>query len=280
MTAPRAPGATRLFATDLDGTLVDAEDRIHPRDVAAIAAARAQGVVFTIATGRLTNRTHPVARALRLDDPLVCAEGAVLACGATERILSRKPIPTSTVERALEILDEHDVARFVFTHGAIHSCPQGVPYHDYVSAFSRSITTHDDLLGAGAWRAADDAPVMVVGIGPEMRIDAVAAQLAAHDAHVDAVTFDFAGGRVLRLIARGASKGAALAELTRQLGILPENVAVAGDWYNDLSMFAFAGRSFVMPQAPDAVKSHGTDVLTQGARERGPIAEALEAWLG
>jgi Cof subfamily protein (haloacid dehalogenase superfamily) len=280
MSAPQSVPPTHLFATDLDGTLVDAEDRIHPRDLAAIAAARASGVVFTIATGRLTNRTHPVARAMALRDPLVCADGAVLACGATERILARKPVPAAVVERILEVFGERGVARFVFTHGSIHSCPLGTPHHDYLSAFSRAITTHHDLLGAEAWRVADDAPVMVVGIGSREHIDAMAVHIEAHAEHVDAVTFDSARGRVLRLIAKGASKGAALAELTQELGIPRENVAVAGDWYNDLSMFDFAGRSFVMPQAPDDVKSHGTDVLGSGARERGPIAEALEAWLG
>ncbi|MBL8739919.1 MAG: HAD hydrolase family protein, partial [Myxococcales bacterium] len=53
-----------LFATDLDGTLVGRYGRIHERDIEAIKKARAQGVIFTIATGRLTSGTHPVARQL------------------------------------------------------------------------------------------------------------------------------------------------------------------------------------------------------------------------
>ncbi|HTJ80608.1 MAG TPA: HAD hydrolase family protein, partial [Polyangiaceae bacterium] len=67
-----------LFATDLDGTLVDRDGRIHPRDIDTIRRARARGVIVTIATGRLTSGTIPVADTLELDAALVCADGAVV----------------------------------------------------------------------------------------------------------------------------------------------------------------------------------------------------------
>ena len=49
----------KLFATDLDGTLLDREGRVRPEDKEAIRAARARGVKVTIATGRLT-RCEPL----------------------------------------------------------------------------------------------------------------------------------------------------------------------------------------------------------------------------
>ena len=82
----------KLFATDLDGTLLVPGDTIHPSDVAAIRRAREQGVMVTLATGRLTSRTHHIARALGLDAPLVCADGGVVACSVTEQVLTRRAV--------------------------------------------------------------------------------------------------------------------------------------------------------------------------------------------
>src|SRR6185295_14173571 len=109
----------------LDGTIVGRDGSIHPRDEVAIAAARRRGVVFTIATGRLTSGTHPVARALALDAPLVCADGGVTACGSTGAILAQRPIAADVVARVVDGFAAAALASFVFTHDAIHSCERG-----------------------------------------------------------------------------------------------------------------------------------------------------------
>lgn len=269
----------KLFATDLDGTLLDRQDGIHPRDLEAIARARAAGVIVTIATGRLTSRTHPIARRLQLDAPLVCADGGVLACATTEKVLARRPLPQPTVDIALDLLRDHDLSSFVFTHDAIHSCTRGKAYHAYVRGWSHTITAHEELRSAPAWRADEEAAIMVVGMGEREAVAQVEARLQPIAGELDVIAFDIADARVLRLMTRGASKGAALLELAERLGVKARDVAVAGDWYNDLSMFAVAGRSYAMPHAPSEVKAAATDVLADDAVSRGAIADALEHWL-
>jgi len=262
-----------IFATDLDGTLVDRADRVHPRDREAIARARAQGVVVTIATGRLTSRTHPIARDLGLDAPLVCADGGVIACGATERVLAHRPIAVAEVERILAALVGHGAPAFVFTHEAIHGCQRGHAYHSYVSGWSREIATYDDVLSAEVWRS---GPVMVIGIAtPE-----AAAELEATiggGGEVEVMRFAGGGAEVFRFVSRGVSKGSGLADVARRVGAERDRVCVIGDWYNDLPMFDWAARSFAMPHAPDEVKRRASDVLAPGD---GMIARALDAWLG
>lgn len=267
------PYARALFAADLDGTLVDRADRVHPRDREAIERARARGVVVTIATGRLTSRTHPIARDLGLDAPLVCADGGVIACGRTERVLAHRAIAIAAVERILAELARHGASSFVFTHSAIHGCERGHDYHPYVSGWSRDITTHGDVLSAEAWRA---GPVMVVGIAPPEVTADLEAALAGDADQVEVLRFVGAGAEVFRFVARGVDKGSGLAEVARSLGVPRERVAVIGDWYNDLPMFDWAPRAFAMPHAPDDVKQRASDVLADGD---GAIARALDTWL-
>ncbi len=269
-----------LFATDLDGTLVDREDGIHPRDAAAIAAARKRGVVVTIATGRLTSRTHPVAKALQLDTPLVCADGGVLTCGATERILRRRFVRAEIAEQILETFRAAELASCVMTDDVIHVCRRDEAHHRYLRGWSHMITQHTDVRSAVAWSEEPEAAIMLVGIGDPASADAVVEQLAPHASAVDIVAFDtITGSRVVRVMARGASKGAALSDLAQELEIEASHVAVAGDWLNDLSMFAYAGRSFAMPHAPPEVRAAATHALEHDVTQHGAFADALEEWL-
>jgi Cof subfamily protein (haloacid dehalogenase superfamily) len=268
-----------LFAADLDGTLVDRNDGIHARDREAIEQARAAGVAVTIATGRLTSRTHPIARSLALDSPMVCADGAVIACAATERVLARRPIATAQVLDIVGALAEHGLSSFIFTHCAIHSCELGRQHHHYVSGWAHDITVHADVLTAQAWRSDPEAAVMVVGIGTDEPVRAASAALQPLAASVECLSFAIPTGRVVRFVAAGASKGTALADVAGRLGLAPDRVAAVGDWFNDVPMLRWAGRSFAMPHAPDSVKASATDVLPPRASEGGAIADALRAWL-
>lgn len=271
----------RLFATDLDGTLLDRDGRIHPSDALAIRSAKDRGVVVTIATGRLTSGTFFIARTLGLDAPIVCADGSVLVCPSTERILERRSIPISDVEAILHQLSRNALASFVFTHDAIHSCERGRAHQDYVRGWSPSITTHPDVLLAEPWKADPEAVVMLVGMGAPDGIDTLRRfiQEASPSLEVLSFTSSHGGPHVFRVVARGVSKGTALASLARRLDIDRSDVAVIGDWLNDVPMFEWAGRSFAMPHAPSGVREVATDWLDEEACKFGAIAESMRRWL-
>ena len=58
------------------------------------------------------------------------------------------------------------------------------------------------------------------------------------------------------LVARaaGGTKGTALTYLAAHHGCAAEETVCVGDWLNDVSMFAVAGRSYAMGHAPSDVK--------------------------
>jgi Cof subfamily protein (haloacid dehalogenase superfamily) len=269
--------ARRLFAMDLDGTLLDREDAVHPRDAAAIAQALERGTVVTIATGRLTSRTHPTAERLRLQAPLICADGGVRACSLTKRVLARRAMSRETTQQLLELLGQAELSSFIFTHDAIHSCQRGTIYHPFVRGWSHSITTHADIHTACVQHAEDGA-IMLVGMGDVAAVERVRTQLHALGLSLESISFELGGAQVLRLMASGASKGSALLELAAELGIEREQIAVIGDWYNDLSMFEVAGHAYAMPHAPAELMGLASHVLDAEAPRRGAIAEALEHW--
>jgi hydroxymethylpyrimidine pyrophosphatase-like HAD family hydrolase len=119
----------------------------------------------------------------------------------------------------------------------------------------------------------------VVCVGPEEAVREAAAQVeASGEAFVAAFPVRRAEvepvwGMVVR--AAGHDKGTALRWLAAHYGCRLEEVAAVGDWLNDVPMFAAAGRSFAMGQAPDVVKSVASEVLTATSATGGGVAEAL-----
>jgi Cof subfamily protein (haloacid dehalogenase superfamily) len=270
-----------LFASDLDGTLLGPDGRVRPRDAEAIDRARERGVRFTIATGRLTSGTFPIAEALRIGEPMVCADGGVVACGATRSVLANSPIAEARALELLETFAREQFASFVFTHDTIHSCERGEPLHGYVRGWSPSIVTVPSVLDSPGWRADPHGVMMLVGVGPAAKIEQLAAHLDEAVPEVEHLTFPVRRTElwVTRIVARGVSKGAGIEALASRLGVPRERVAVAGDWHNDLPMMRWAGRSFAMPHAPDEVKSVSTDHLPEEAYRDGAIAVGLERGL-
>src|SRR5918992_6290312 len=73
---PRGNGAVQLVVTDLDGTLSDAAERIHPASVRAIRELEAGGVPVLVATGRRLRMACTVLEAGGLTGPAGGVPGA------------------------------------------------------------------------------------------------------------------------------------------------------------------------------------------------------------
>jgi hydroxymethylpyrimidine pyrophosphatase-like HAD family hydrolase len=212
----------------------------------------------------------------------VCADGSVLVCARTGALLEQTPIPLVVATAATRTLCDHALAPFVLTHDTVHCEDSGRAHASWVSVWSLEMTVHARLLDAPAWQERESV-AFAVGIGARDRAEAACAALDRdHGAHVEVASFRVSRpGEHWAVLARprGASKGAALAKLAEKLGVAREHAAVVGDWYNDVSMFRWAGRSFAMGQAPAAVQAVASETLVATSTTGGGVAEAVERWL-
>jgi hydroxymethylpyrimidine pyrophosphatase-like HAD family hydrolase len=79
--------APRLVASDVDGTLLDAEERVPPRTVAVVERLVAAGAGFVLVTGRPPRWIPPVTAQLEVATLAVCANGSVLYDVTADRVL-------------------------------------------------------------------------------------------------------------------------------------------------------------------------------------------------
>lgn len=266
-----------LVALDLDGTLLRTDKSIADADAYAIAAATARGLAVTLATGRLVTGTLPTARRLALSTPLICADGGLMIDAASGAALERRAISIGQAETALEALVAHGLAPYVFSADAIHCEPAGAVHRSIIDAWSTEIRIHPTLATAQAWRRPEGI-ALTAGLGSQQAVERASEHLGrAHADLFDTVHFSIGGGHVwaVRSLPRGCDKGDMLSRLAARLGVDRTRVAAVGDWFNDLGMFATAGRSFAMGQAPDRVRQAATDHLAATSATGGGVAEAL-----
>jgi hydroxymethylpyrimidine pyrophosphatase-like HAD family hydrolase len=266
-----------LLAIDMDGTLLRDDKSIAPEDVAAIRAAQAHGIAVTLATGRLTTGALPTARELGLSIPLVCADGAVLVDPLTGDTLHRRSIATQHAASALEALCAHGLVPYVFLADTIHCEASGEQHRAIVDSWSRDLTVHACLRRASAWQCPDGVS-MTVGIGTEAAASSASVDLCKAQAEsLDTVYFSLAGVPewAVRSLPQGCDKGDMLARLALSLQVPAAQVVAIGDWFNDIAMFKYAGRSFAMGHAPDIVREAASDVLSATSVRGGGVAEAI-----
>ena len=65
----------RLIASDMDGTLLDAQGRISPRTLSALRKAQEKGVIFTMCTGRFHTHCCALARDVGLNCSIIASNG-------------------------------------------------------------------------------------------------------------------------------------------------------------------------------------------------------------
>jgi hydroxymethylpyrimidine pyrophosphatase-like HAD family hydrolase len=271
----------RLLALDLDGTLLRDDGQIDPRDRAALADARARGMVITLVTGRLPHTTLPIARALGLDGPLLCADGALVIAG-DGAVLRSHSLPGAAFARCLALAQETATPlMFLGVHEVL-----GRPEHQALALHLQGWSDRFVAVDFPGLQTAIEAraPLMagfLVGTQAEVLqlgerfgaapVDTVSAETWA----IDPVPLGEAAPWVLRVRAGGIDKGIALGRLAAQLGIDQNDVAAVGDWYNDVPMLLWAGRSFAMGHAPADVAQAAQQRLRSTAATGGAIAEAL-----
>jgi Cof subfamily protein (haloacid dehalogenase superfamily) len=273
--------STRLIVTDLDGTLLDPNGKVHEVDAEAVRRLRSLGVIVTICTGRMYSGTRAIARELGISGPVACVDGCHIVDGRTDATLCVHTLPVSAAEGLRRLLAERELATFVFSSDTIIHDHRGAQHLSYLSTWSERMQAVPELLDEAAWDGLPEKAA-VVALGDRVRIEQVAENLdrASRDT-LQVVTFALRKAASLpewALIARrgGIDKGTATRFLAEYHHVDLADVIVVGDWVNDVSMFAVAGRSFVMSQAPSEVKQVASDMLRANVWSGGGIREAAK----
>jgi Cof subfamily protein (haloacid dehalogenase superfamily) len=260
---------------DLDGTLLDGESRIRPRNLEALRALEAAGAHVMVATGRSTVATLPAVEALELETPMLVFNGAAIWCPRQERLLEERILSNRVIRRALDLGRERGFlmvtqqarAKFAshprdadeeraldFFNGVEIVGHADLPdeYVIRVIYYSAQHANSEDL--AHDVLAALDAPLFLTDFPLNLLVHQRSSPLQVVDVHPPS---------------RGKAEG--LRFLREQYGVPAERVVAIGDARNDIAMLRAAGLGVAMEgccertraAADRTIGHHDTDAIAE-----------------
>jgi hydroxymethylpyrimidine pyrophosphatase-like HAD family hydrolase len=255
----RRNGAVQLVVTDLDGTLSDARERIHPASVRAVRALEAGGVPVLVATGRRLRMACAVLEAGGLAGPAVVLDGALGLDLRDGRVFHQAAFPAAAARQVLDAFAAAGLSPCVYTDR---------PDADLV--VDQHPSTHPGHLDrARPWVATDDLarvvqtePVhafAVVGRPAALLQPVLAAVGPAGSASI--VPDLIYGGHTLQVRPPGISKWSGVLAFCAERGLDPGRVLAVGDGANDLELLEAAAVACVVATASPAVLARADHVL-------------------
>ncbi|GER83285.1 sugar-phosphatase [Thermogemmatispora aurantia] len=281
MTTPPAQPTCKLLVIDIDGTLLTPGGEITEGTRAAIAEARAAGVIVTLATARRYGNTASIAHELALTAPLILYDGALIVEHPSGRVLYSNPLPDQVAQQGISLLLAEGLQPVIQ--------PLGDPLHEEVWTGPVELDSpwqqiYFTVHAAELHRLPREQllrlskPVLrLVALEAPERLRLLAPAVAALDCSWLLLERGNYQCGELSLLRAGCSKATAVAALADLLHIPLTEVMAIGDNENDIGMLSRVGLGIAMGQASAAVKQAARATTTSNSEDG--VAYAIERYL-
>lgn len=260
----------RLLVSDIDGTLVRTDKSLSDTVVTAIRRVAELGVPVSLISARPPSGVYWIAEKIGLKCVLGAFNGATIF-RPDGTIISASHLSPEQVVNTLARLERPSVAPWLFADGQwFVTTREGshVPHEIKAAGLEPTICTDfsrlrdrvDKIVGVS------DDHDLLVEIEFEIRRDMAGSATVARSQPY-----------YLDITALDGNKGDGLKALAAQFGTPLDAVAVLGDQNNDLPMFALAGLSVAMGQAPQNVRE-AADHVARSNDDDG-VADAIERFV-
>ena len=268
----------QLIACDLDETLLNKDHGITQRNIDMIHKARALGVKFVPATGRLFTGVKDVLKDLGLDNQedeyVISANGGILTENKDFRILELCGL---TFEKAKEL----------FEFGKQFNICIQIHALENIYMYNLNEDEHQRVLNQGvSFEILKDENIDYL---KDKKIIKVLYQ-TTDVAYLESiepllkpltegeVSISYSSSRYMELNQLGINKGQGLKDLAKLLNIPIEATIAIGDHYNDEPMLKVAGLSVAANNAIDDIKAI-CDYTTAADHNEGVVAEVIEKFI-
>lgn len=258
---------SRLFITDMDGTLLGNDARVSRLSAEIISGLSRDGALITVATARTPATVEPLLAETFTSIPAIVLTGAAMWDRDTQRFFNVHTLPDGSAGWIIRTFAGHGISPFVYT------LPSSGPMNVY---HSRQLTPQENnfYIDRAHLRLKrftfqrelsptlmEGTPVLMLGIAPIQSIMALAGVL--RDTGQLSVTaypdiFNPSTGYI-EVFAAGVSKAAAVIELRDLIGA--DTITAYGDNLNDIPMLMIADDAVAVGNALDEVKQAASRVI-------------------
>ena len=273
-------GEYKLFAFDLDGTMLGKDGSLSPKGEKALTAAAAQGVELVPTTGRILGFLPESLTRLPFIRYVVASNGAAVYDLSSEKRLYSCLLSWQLAVEVLDILREYPIFVEIYAQGrpVLRRGDLVRAWEEYGFPERKRMYLKKDYLQVQSLRQY----IKETQISPEKinlpylpeKLRGEIKERLSQNKNVKLVSSIFDN---LEINAAGCHKGAALAALGEILNISRENTAAIGDNGNDREMLEYAGLSIAMGNATEEIKKIAK--ATTASCEEDGAALAIENYI-
>lgn len=263
----------KLIAVDLDGTLLNSKHQITERTEKALKTAIERGVQVVLATGKTRQSARDIIPRLGINTPGIYLQGLTIY----------QPDGSISYQKTLDAELARQVITFAEDRGFVVVAYSGTHILVRTASVEGRKLTEDyhepapEVVGP-LQNILDEMPIhklIAVRLDEPRRINALRWQLG--------LQLDGRGRLVqalpdmLEILPPGASKGAALKVLLKELGISANEMLAIGDAENDIEMIKLAGIGVAVGNAVQSLKDAADHIVA--SNDEDGVGEAVERFV-
>ncbi|MBC2855505.1 HAD family phosphatase [Cetobacterium sp. 2A] len=240
----------KMIVTDLDDTLLNEKGEISLRDKEAIMKAQKMGVKFVLASGRPTFAMKHLAEELELSKYgsfILSYNGAIITECSTGKEFLKESLTKDEIHELHNFSKEHKVHIITYLDDSIISETES----EYIDV-EKNLTGMPHKKVPSFKEYVNREAVKCIMLEEPKYLKLVEEKLKNKfgDRYSIAISKPF----FLEVTKLGIDKGNSLIKLIKHLNISADEVIVAGDSYNDISMLKVAGLSVAVSNAKPEIK--------------------------
>jgi hypothetical protein len=260
----------KLIVIDIDGTLVDTNGMIGTKTLNLSRELKKQGIICTLSSARSFYYSSHIADQLEVDVPFVTLDGALIK-DRKNNVVYKGIIKQKTIQKLIDLAE--------LNYGKITFCDEHnlyiTPRNSVIKQYSRlsapvkevdSLENLNEVLEVLIYcedkhslRNIKDKVGYFPGYGISMNV-------------TKSPTNEY---YLLTVKKKGSDKLKSVKRLVKHLQLSRKNIAVIGDWHNDMPLFDYGAYNIAVQNAIPELKRKA-DYVTQSTNNEDAVGEVLE----
>jgi len=237
----------RLLAVDLDDTFLNQELKVSPKVLDAVKEAVRQGIIFTLATGRMFCSAKQYAFSFIGDIPLITYNGALIKYSNSLKEIYHQPVPQNFALKIYQkVKNRFHLNVYQDDELLVEEDNEAIRQYSKLAGVSYQVVL--DL----EQRLLKKPSTKLLAIGEPEELDRLWQE--AREEFSGKLYITKSKPYYLEFLAKDVNKGQALKALASYLNIPLEATVAAGDSFNDIEMIEAAGLGVAMGNALAEVK--------------------------
>ncbi len=251
----------KLIAIDIDDTLLTDDLIVTEGTKQAMEAAMADGVMVTLATGRMFASARKIAEQINLNVPIITYQGALVKTLLDEQVIYERSVPIDAARELYAFTQENKLHLQLYVNDLLYS----IEDNEIIQKYSK-LTNIPYIVEPDFASLVEQPMCKMLIIDEPKRLDALLLELQPLVG--DRVHLTKSKPHYLEITHKEGTKGHALQYLAKHIGCSIEQTIGIGDAWNDREMITIAGLGVALGNAIEPLNEMA-DYVTLSNNEEG-----------